>query len=96
MKTTMMAGVFLLALVLTFTIAECGPSEEKRQTSCNKELLKNCLTACEQSAGGNDDFLTQCRENCETAYGCEDSGATAMAGATIFSALLVAVASAMN
>ena len=31
MKTTMMAGVCLLALVLTFTIAEGGHSQGKRQ-----------------------------------------------------------------
>ena len=119
MKTTMMAGVCLLALVLTFTIAECGPSQEKRQESpqepsCN-EILQNCITACEQvaDAGASDATVTQCKENCNTAYNVcsgangpdddddddEGSGATAIAGATIFStisALLVAVASAMN
>ena len=128
MKTTIMAGVCLLALVLTFTIAECGTSQEKRQTSCN-ELLQNCIAICER-AGANDAVTTQCKENCETAYECsggnddgngsddddgngsdddddnyddddddEGSGATAIAEATIFStisALLVAVASAMN
>ena len=102
MKTTMMAGVCLLAMVLTFTIAECGPSQEKRQEpsyACNEEYLQDCVTGCEQSAAGNDAILTQCEEICETTYGCEDSGATAIAGATIFStisALLVAVSSAMN
>ena len=105
MKTTMMAGVCLLALVLIFTIAECGPSQEKRQTSCD-EALKNCIAICEQAAdaGGNDAALTQCKESCETAHdvcsGGEGSGgATTIAGATIvstISALLVAVASAMN
>ena len=139
MKTTMMAGVCLLALVLTFTIAKSELSREKRQASCN-ELLKNCITACERvaAAGGSDAVLDQCKENCKTAYMCsggnddgsddgnddgsddgnddgsddgnngngsdggnddEGSGATAIAGATIFStisALLVAVASAMN
>ena len=107
----MMAGVCLLALVLTFTIAECGPSQEKRQTSCN-ELLQNCIELCDRSGAA---LLPQCKENCETAYECsgdnddgngsddddddEGSGATTTAGATIFSTIsapLVAVASAMN
>ena len=78
MKTTMMAGVCLLALVLTFTIAECGPSQEKRQASCNKQLLQDCITACEraEAAGGSDAALTQCKEACEAAYGCsgDDDG----------------------
>ena len=91
MKTTMMAGVCLLALVLTFTIAECGPTQEKRQASCD-EIQQDCLRACDLAGGG---YVAQCRDSCT----CEDSGATAIAGATIFptiSALLVAVASAMN
>ena len=123
MKTTMMAEVCLLALVLTFTIAECGPSQEKRQTataSCDN-ILQTCNTGCETIQ--HPQALADCKENCKTAYNVcsganggnfdvpdggngsdnddddEGSGGTAIAGATIFStisALLVAVASAMN
>ena len=113
MKTTMMAGVCLLALVLTFTIAECGASQEKRQATSCDEILKSCITGCERT-GGSDATVTRCKEICRTYGTCslsdgdgsdgdgdddEGSGATAIAGATIFStisALLVAVASAMN
>ena len=99
MKTTMMAGVCLLALVLTFTIAECGPSE---QLSCD-EMRQICITRCDERYNAD-----QCKNGCvmcsfnSTSYNStsyEGSGATAIAGATIFStisALLVAVASAMN
>ena len=106
MKTTVMAGVCLLALVLTFTIAECGPSQEKRQASCDDEKLQNCIRGCETAITDNSQALATCKDNCNTAYdacnganGGNDSGATAIAGATIFStisALLVAVASTMN
>ena len=121
MKTTITAGVCLLALVLTFTIAECGLSQGKQQQASCNEILQTCITACEQAAdaGATDAALTQCKQNCDTAYNVcsgangggpdigdgpdgdddDDSGATAIAGATIFStisALLVAVASAMN
>ena len=169
MKTGIFGAICLL--VLTFTIAECGLPQKKRQTSSCDDVLQTCMTTCQQAAdaggsdtvltecrencntahdvctgnvpdGGNDDascddilqtcmttcqqaadaggseaVLTQCRENCNTAHDVcsdanggnvpdddddnndEDSGATAIAGATIFStisALLVAVASAMN
>ena len=46
----MMAGVCLLALVLTFTIAECGPSQEKRQESPTQTpLCQECVRECEST-----------------------------------------------
>ena len=122
---TMMAGVCLLALVLTFTIAECGLPQKNGQTPSCEEVLQTCMTTCQQAAdaGGSDAVLPQCKESCNTAHDAcsrtnggnvpdggngsndddsdndEDSGATAIAEATIFStisALVVAVASAMN
>ena len=122
MKTTMMAGVCLLALVLTFTTAECGPSQEKRQTGCTIDSdLQNCITKigqitsqttfdnafCDECRDKLIDYAERCTPNTVQGYrdtfnricSNEDSGATAIAGATIFStisALLVAVASAMN
>ena len=113
MKTGIFVAVCLL--VLTFTIVECGISQKKRQTPSCEDVLKTCMMTCQQAfdAGGNDAVLAQCKETCNTAHDActeanggnggkdddKDSGATAIAGATIFStisALLVAVASAMN
>ena len=146
MKTTMMAGVCLLALVLTFTIAECGPSQEKRQKDSCQTCLEQCkvldlvsVTKCWQfccsgqggAAGGgapgggpdgpdydngsddgndpNDDNNGSDNGNGpnddnngsddDKLNGSGSGAALAVTGATIFtiiSALLVAVASAMN
>ena len=125
MKTTMMAGVCLLALVLTFTIVECGPSQEKRQQSptgtpfcerCVKDCqtsgqtLEECIEWCchygqggaagDDNNGPNYDNVPDEDNGSDDNNGSDDdngsvSGA-AVAGATIFSVLLVAVASAMN
>ena len=115
MKTTMIAGVCLLALVLTFTIAECGPSQDKRQAGCTTDSnLQNCITKVEQITSqttSDNAFCNECRDELiDFAERCtpgavqgyrdtfnricsnESSGATAIAGSTIFitiSALLV-------
>ena len=121
MKTGIFGAVCLL--VLTFTIAECGLSQEKRQTGCTPAAdsnLQRCITRLEEFVTSqttpDDTFCNECgdelidyvercpqsesvlqtyREPFNRACGA-DSGATAMAGATIFSTILVAVSSAMN
>ena len=66
MKTTMMAGVCLLALVLTFTIAECGPSQEKRQAGCTLDSdLQSCITRIGQvtpETATDNVFCDECRD----------------------------------
>ena len=117
----METGIFgaVCLLVLTFTIAECGFSQEKRQTNCISTPDTDCFKRLQQidsEITSNDvkelcgvcrDELIEYAERCPNAdivqanrdqfeRLCKDSGATAIAGATILSTILVAVASAMN
>ena len=66
MKTTMMAEVCLLALVLTFTIAECGLLQEKRQAECTPDSdLQNCITKIGQvtpDTTSDNVFCGECRD----------------------------------
>ena len=127
MKTTMMAGVHLLTLVLTFTIVECGSSQEKRQEGPTDTIV--CITcpggggqgdapgdapsggpgdapsgvpgdapsgAPSDGPGGGPHGPDDDNNGSDDDNGSSSGAAVAVAGATIFSALLVAVASAMN
>ena len=136
MKTTMMDGVRLLALILTFTIAECGPSQEKRQEEPSDDTIVciNCYGGGSQGdapgdapSGGPGDAPSGVpgdapsgapgdgpsgapgdgpsggphgpdddNNGSDDDNGSSSGAAVAVAGATIFSTLLVAVASAMN
>ena len=62
METTMMAGVCLLALVLTFTIAECGPFQEGGQEDLSQGpiICNNCIESCKATGKSHDECVEIC------------------------------------
>ena len=72
MKTAMMAGVCLLALVLTFTIAECGPFQEgtNEEPSSGPITCNNCIENCKAAGRSHE----KCVEICAHCSGGGDQG----------------------
>ena len=80
MKTTMMAGVCLLALVLTFTIAECGPSQEKRQEPSQGPIIcYKCIENCKATGKSHDECVAIC-VHCSGGGGQSDAPGDAPSG----------------